>query len=397
MNSDIELALAKDELVFYYQPKISLTSGKVSGAEALIRWIQADGTVKLPNSFIPAAEASGFIKDISLVMCKNLMADLVIIQDLLPEFVMSFNLTAQDFESTALVNCVLDNIANYQLNPKFLQVELTETSLIKGTESVRENVQRLVDAGVSLAMDDFGTGYASIDTLSQWPFSVVKIDQGLIKRMLTSGKSTTIVEASICMAHQLGAKVVAEGVESSQLYEFLLRTGCTDAQGFWLGKPMPLSDLIPFLELDQRWSGMPIGLIHMAQLDHIHWRRSLVAQAMSAAFVAPETTAVIAVTAELNPKKCKLGEWYYGHGQRFRGHAVFDALEKPHQELHEIAQQLVEAVQNEPDREKITTLLRQLTQKSGEVLAILQELENEAILEHGGFIESSFENFATQN
>ncbi|OOZ37976.1 hypothetical protein BOW53_16840 [Solemya pervernicosa gill symbiont] len=113
----------------------------------------------------------------------------------------------------------------------------------------------MVEMGLALAMDDFGTGYSSIDLLSQWPFSVVKIDQGLIQRMITSEKSTTIVQASIRMVHQLGIKVVAEGIESGAVYDFLLNSGCTEAQGFWMGKPMEFSEFLTFLKVDQRWRG----------------------------------------------------------------------------------------------------------------------------------------------
>ncbi|WP_338140936.1 EAL domain-containing protein [Candidatus Reidiella endopervernicosa] len=115
-----------------------------------------------------------------------------------------------------MVDCIRETIEKYQVNPQRLQVELTETSVINSSSSARKNIESLVEMGLALAMDDFGTGYSSIDLLSQWPFSVVKIDQGLIQRMITSEKSTTIVQASIRMVHQLGIKVVAEGIETGE-------------------------------------------------------------------------------------------------------------------------------------------------------------------------------------
>jgi len=155
-------------------------------------------------------------------------------------------------------------------------------------------------------MDDYGTGYSSIDLLSQWPFSVVKIDKEMIHRMLSSNKSTTIVQSSIHMAHQLGIDVVAEGIESAEVYNFLLNAGCTVAQGFWLSKPIPLSDFLTFIKRDKRWSGLPIGLIHMAQLDHIQWRRSLVDKVMAMAFSEPRIHTVQRIEAELDHRNCKL-------------------------------------------------------------------------------------------
>lgn len=383
---DILDALARDEFVYYYQPKVSLLTGKVSGAEALIRWVRPDGRMVLPGAFIPLAEASGEIRKISLAMFPSLIADLVIIQDINPELIVSFNLTGQDFESETMVECMREAIAGYQIEPRNLQVELTETSLIQSSGRVREHIQAVVDMGVSLAMDDYGTGYSSIDVLSQWPFSVVKIDQGLIRRMVTSEKSTTIVQASIRMAHQLGIKIVAEGIESAGVYDFLLNTGCTEAQGFWLGRPMPLSELLGYLRQDQRWSGLPIGLVHMAQLDHIQWRRTLVDQAMAISFKGDGAEPVRVVEAEMNPRHCKLGQWYYGLGQEFKGYPAFDALDEPHRQLHLIGQALVAAMDRKASRDEITDLLRRLTRQSGVVLGLLQELENEALLARGGFM-----------
>lgn len=386
---DILDALARDEFVYYYQPKVSLLTGKVCGAEALIRWVRPGAGLVMPGEFIPLAEASGAISKLSLAMFPALIADLVIMQDINPELMVSFNLTAQDFESDAMVNCLREAIASYQIEPRNLQAELTETSLIQSSGQVREHIQAVVDMGVSLAMDDYGTGYSSIDVLSQWPFSVVKIDQGLIRRMVTSEKSTTIVQASIRMAHQLGIKIVAEGIESAGVYDFLLNTGCTEAQGYWLGRPMPLAEFLVYLRLDQRWSGLPIGLVHMAQLDHIQWRRTLVDQAMAISFKDDGTEPVRVVEAEMNHRHCKLGLWYYGLGQEFKGYPAFDALDEPHRQLHVIGQELVAAMGQGASRERITELLRRLTRQSGVVLGLLQELENEALLERGGFMPST--------
>jgi EAL domain-containing protein (putative c-di-GMP-specific phosphodiesterase class I) len=386
--AEIEQALNNNEFIFHYQPKVSLLNGRANGAEALIRWIKPDGKTIQPNDFIPQAEKSGLIKKISIKMFPKLIADLVIIQDINPEIVMSFNLTGQDFESDAIVTCIRDAIVKFKVKPELLQIELTETSVINSSGEARQHIQTLVDMGIGLAMDDYGTGYSSIDLLSQWPFTVVKIDQGLIQRMLTSDKSTTIVQASIRMIHQLGIKIVAEGIESADVYDFLLNAGCTEAQGFWLSHPMSLANFLTFIKRDQRWSGIPIGLIHMAQLDHIQWRRSLVDQVMVKAFTESGKNGVQWVEAELDHRKCKLGQWYYSHGKEYIGFSAFDALEKPHQELHQLGRQLIDAISQDITRDEITKLLRQLTKKSGEVLGLLQELENEALLESGGMLST---------
>ncbi len=377
-------AIERDEFVFHYQPQISMLSGKVCGAEALIRWTPPSGDVILPSRFIPLAEANAQIRALSVAMFPKLVSDLVIIHDVLPELVMSFNLTAQDFESDEMLSCVSNTLERFQVSPHLLKVELTETSLINSSEHVRHNIKSLLQQGVSLAMDDFGTGYSSIDVLSQWDFSTVKIDQGLIKRMLTSERSTTIVESSINMAHQLGLEIVAEGIESEAVYEYLLNAGCTEAQGFWLARPMPLAELLSFLRKDRRWPGMPIGLIHMAQLDHIQWRRSLIEHVMTKAFNGGAETGVRSVLAEMDHTRCKLGQWYHGIGQEYKGIPCFDALDTPHQQLHAIGQQLLDAVNQADPLSEVTQQLQALSQKSGELLSLLHELEYYARLRQTG-------------
>jgi hypothetical protein len=211
----------------------------------------------------------------------------------------------------------------------------------------------------------------------------VKIDQGLISRMQRDEKSLTIVRNSIHMAHQLGLKIIAEGVETEEVYDFLLKSGCSEAQGYLLGRPMPLDSLLEFLKIDKRWSGSPIGLIHMAQADHLQWRRYLIDYTIGKLYGAPTLASSSAAHLESNARRCLLGQWYYGVGKSYKGMAAFDALERPHDEIHKLGQEICEAIERGDSRGDIIRLLRQLTEKSGEVMALLQDLELEALLERG--------------
>ena len=379
----IKRGLENGELSYFYQPKISLLSGRVSGAEALVRWVRPDGEIIPPGDFIPLAIESGLIKQMTLSMFPDLVADLNIIQDTCPGLVLSFNLTARDLETADIVTAARAAFARFQLDPGLLQAELTESSVINSSGKARDHILELTGMGLGLAMDDFGTGYSSIEVLSQWPFSAVKIDQGLIRGMETSEKCTTIVRASIQMAHQLGIKTVAEGVESRQVFDFLLNAGCSEVQGFWLGRPMPLSDFLAYLKQDSRWSGIPTGLIHIAQLDHIHWRRGLIDHAIAQAFGKAGRNAIRGLQVELDPRRCQLGQWYYGQGQEFHGLPSFDALEEPHFELHRLGEALLAAVEEEQPPAVITSLIRRVTDQSGIVLSILQALEYESLMARG--------------
>ena len=377
--SELESALTNDRLVYYYQPKISLVTGKASGAEALLRWIKPDGTVIPPSEFIPLAEETGYITEIARAMFPKLVADLLIIHDINDALSISFNLTAQDFESPEMTDLIRNAIHSSQVNPKRLQIELTEASILdKGQPIVRDYLQILVDLGVTLAMDDFGTGFSSIDTLSLWPFGVIKLDKGLISRMNDSPKSTAIVQSSIRMAHKLGIDIIAEGIETSEIYDFLMQAGCTEAQGFWMGRPLPMAEYLAFIKKDTRWSGLPIGLIHIAQLDHIHWRKTLIDLVVNSSFD-ESTGKVKRFTAEMDHTKCKLGRWIYGYGQEFKGRSAFDKLEDPHCRLHEIGRKLIDAAERDAPHNEIADLLRMLTKESSTLLELLQELENQAV------------------
>ena len=379
---ELSAAVENNELIYYYQPKISLITGRLSGCEALIRWPRSDGGITMPSQFIPQAEASGYITELGLRMFPRLVADLLIIHDIHPDLVVSFNLSARDFTSPDMGQAIRAAITHEQIDPARLQVELTEASLLLHDRSeVRDNLQMLADTGVTLAMDDYGTGYSSIDTLSRWPFDIVKLDQGLIRRIADSEKCATIVEASIRMAHQLGMGVVAEGIESAACYEFLLHAGCTDAQGFWLGRPMVLAEFITYVQEDRRWSGLPTGLIHMALLDHVHWRQALITEVTNLAFHQGQYQHEVRNTApEMDPHQCGLGRWYYGPGQEFRGHDLFDQLEAPHQRLHQLGRELLEATRRGEAQQQLVERLRELTRQSAQLLELLQELESEALL-----------------
>lgn len=355
--------------------------GQVCGVEALIRWIQPDGSVTAPNDFIPQAEESGFIHELSIAMFDKLLADCSIIHQLCPHLIFSFNLTAQDFQTDSFLNKLSLAVLSSQIEPAHLQIELTETTLINSSETVKGHIQAVVDMGVGLAMDDFGTGYSTIDVLSQWPFSVVKIDQGLIGRMQTDEKSVTIVRNSIHMAHQLGLKVLAEGVETEEVYDFLLKSGCSEVQGFLLARPMPLEDLLAFLREDQRWSGSPIGLVHMAQADHLQWRRQLIDYTLARLYGTPNLAIWNDKQIQSDGHCCLLGKWYYGPGRAYRGKSSYDALEHHHHFLHELSVKILEAVENDAPHKDVISLLREMTEKSGEVIALLQQLELEALLD----------------
>ncbi|MFK5894411.1 MAG: EAL domain-containing protein [Pseudomonadota bacterium] len=230
---DISDALASNELQFFYQPKVSMLTGKIVGAEALIRWVKKDGEIISPNSFIPLAESTGFINTITLSMFQKLIIDLNILEDSNIPILVSFNASAIDFQNDKFVEAVRSALDSNLIKNNMLEIEITETVLLNDNNQVRSNINKLHSMGIALAMDDYGAGFSNIESLSKWPFSTIKLDQCLVKNLDESDKGMTIIQSSIQMAHKLEMEIVAEGIETESTYQTLQQSGCTQAQGYW--------------------------------------------------------------------------------------------------------------------------------------------------------------------
>jgi len=375
---DIADALQKDEFVFYYQPKVSMITGCICGAEALIRWHKPDGTVIPPKYFIPLAEATGFINEITLAMFQKLVVDMSIIHDYSADLSISFNASGKDFRNEKLTEHIRSAVDHKLVNPATLELEITETAVLDQNDLVKTHLTALHELGISLAMDDFSTGFSSIDTLSKWPFDTIKLDQGIVSRIESNDKDFTIAQSSIQMAHHLDLSVVAEGIETEETYHILHRSGCSVAQGFWISVPLALHDFLDFIRKDAHWPAAPFGLLHMAQLDHIQWRKALI----DGVFYLSNRNGhnhVLRGMPELNCTECRLRKWYYGPGRQFAGTEWYDNLEAPHKELHALGEQLIDHARKNAPKEELVLIMRKLTHQSTLVIGMLQEIENEEL------------------
>lgn len=238
----------KGEFLLHYQPQVSLKNGAVMGVEALLRWRHPEFGLVSPATFIPVAEETGQIAAIGEWALRTACAQAMAWHKLGLSMRMSVNLSARQFLDPALVETVKRVLAETKLDPRLLELEVTESILIRRGEGVGDALRALKATGLSLAIDDFGTGYSSLGYLKHLPIDRLKIDQSFVHDVATDKDDTTIVVTVIALAHGLGMKVIAEGVETTKQLAFLREHGCDEVQGFLLGRPAPAEEIPDFVK-----------------------------------------------------------------------------------------------------------------------------------------------------
>jgi EAL domain-containing protein (putative c-di-GMP-specific phosphodiesterase class I) len=239
-EESLRRALKRQEFRLLYQPKIDLHTGAITGAEALLRWNHPTRGPVPPAKFIPVAEDCGLILPVGAWALREacLQARSWLDQGLhLPA--MAVNVSALEFRDDNFLPGVFEILAETGLDPKYLELELTESVLMKRADSTASILKVLRERGVKIAIDDFGTGYSSLSYLRKFDVDALKIDQSFIRQIGAKGDDTAIVTAVIAMARNLRLRVVAEGVETLDELEFLRANQCDEVQGFYVSRPIP--------------------------------------------------------------------------------------------------------------------------------------------------------------
>lgn len=242
LETDLRKALEKDEFYVFYQPIIEISTGKVKGFEALIRWQHPERGLVPPADFIPVAEETGLIVPIGWRMlyesCRQLREWQLENPDLGASMI-SVNLSSRQFLQPNLVEQIKTALAGTGLSPTNLTLEITESVLMENAEIITTNLLQLRAMGIRLALDDFGTGYSSLSYLHRFPVDSLKIDRSFVSRINSQGENTELVRTIITMAHNLGIEVTAEGVETLDQLRHLRALGCEAAQGYLIARPAP--------------------------------------------------------------------------------------------------------------------------------------------------------------
>jgi len=240
IEASLRRALERQEFALHYQPKINLRTGGITGAEALLRWTHPIRGLVSPAQFIPVAEDCGLILPIGKWVLREACQQARAWADAgLPLATMAVNISAIQFRNENFLEDVFAILKDTGLDPRFLELELTESVLMKHAESTASILKALRAGGVQLAVDDFGTGYSSLSYLRKFPIDALKIDQSFVRQITTTPDETTIVTAIISMGRSLKLRVVAEGVETQEELAFLQAHQCDQAQGYYFGRPVP--------------------------------------------------------------------------------------------------------------------------------------------------------------
>jgi len=248
MESEMQVALDRHEFVMYVQPKVDLKTGLICGGEALVRWQHPIKGLRMPGDFLPLFENNGFIKKIDEYMWESTAIYLAKLKSVGLNIPISVNISRLHISNTDLIGELMGLVEKYGIEPRMLELEITETLFIDDTDNLYKTMSELKEKGFVIEMDDFGSGYSSLNMLKDAPVDVIKIDRFFIDEVIDTKRGKVIVANSIAMTKQLGLKVVAEGVENLEQVEFLKSVGCDIAQGYYYSKPVPQDEFEEMLK-----------------------------------------------------------------------------------------------------------------------------------------------------
>lgn len=244
LENDLYGALERQELVMYYQPKVNAQTGKLLGAEALMRWMHREQGMIPPTRFIPLAEENGLINAFGAWAIRNVCAQQRAWLDAGLQVVpVAVNISAQQFAQQDLPQMVAQALAEYGLPPQLLELELTESLLMRNASRATNVLNTLRSMHIHVSIDDFGTGYSSLSYLKQFPVQSLKIDRSFVCEIGEQGEPVKLASAIIAMAHELELSVIAEGVETEAQRDYLSERGCDQFQGYLFGRPVPAEEL----------------------------------------------------------------------------------------------------------------------------------------------------------
>ncbi|HUK96961.1 MAG TPA: EAL domain-containing protein [Gaiellaceae bacterium] len=243
LAAELRRALDEKELVLHYQPKADLSDGRIVAVEALVRWQHPEHGLLTPDQFVPLAEATGLIRELTLTVLAEALHQQRVWRDDGIDIRVAVNLSARDLYDLTLPASTAELLAKHDVPPTSLELEITESVIVADPMRARAILNRLSEMGVVLAIDDYGTGYSSLGYLKRLPIDEMKIDRSFVMQMADDRNDAAIVRSTVELGRNLGLKVVAEGVETAAAWAHLKALGCDFAQGYYLSKPVPAAEI----------------------------------------------------------------------------------------------------------------------------------------------------------
>ncbi len=254
LENELRCAIERNQLAVFYQPQVILSTGKIEGVEALVRWNHPELGMVPPMKFIPVAEEVGLISEIGEWVLKRACADMSLIRNERDDDLrLSINLSARQFQSehgqeSDLIKIIADALHETDFPPSSLELEITESLFVEDIDNVADTLRVLSKQGIRISMDDFGTGYSSLSYLKKFPINTIKVDRSFVKDITTDKDDASIVTATIQMAHSLNLDIVAEGVETEEQLQFLISKKCDKIQGYYFSRPLSYKALVNLME-----------------------------------------------------------------------------------------------------------------------------------------------------
>jgi diguanylate cyclase (GGDEF)-like protein/PAS domain S-box-containing protein len=260
LENKLRRALERSQFSLHYQPRVDMHSRRIVGAEALLRWSPADQETVPPSRFIPVAEEIGLIVPIGRWVLREACAQNKAWQDAgLPPFIVSVNVSVRQFRQDDIVQTISDVLRDTGLDARYLEIELTESAVMHDADQFIAMLNELNDLGVQISIDDFGTGYSSLSYLKRFPVDRLKVDRSFVQDIANDVDDATIVRTVIALGHNLGLKVVAEGVETEQQLAFLRANHCDELQGYYFGMPLPSEEFVEILRRNEPLRKLPLA------------------------------------------------------------------------------------------------------------------------------------------
>lgn len=249
---DLEHAIATRQLTLHYQPQIDIRTGALTGLEALCRWQHPQHGLIFPDAFIPLAETNGLMSDLTSLVIRLVVEQTALWKKSGFMAQVSVNISADNITSLTLPEQLSTMLKENRLDPAILTLEITESALMGELVTSLDILTRIRMKGIELSIDDFGTGYSSLSQLHRIPFTELKIDKSFVLKMARENEARAIVKTCIMLGHELNMLVVAEGVETAEIFELLKSMGCDIAQGYHIARPMPANNLLPWAQTNSK-------------------------------------------------------------------------------------------------------------------------------------------------